>query len=158
MTQDPGSLSNLRDIATPPPVPWWPLAPGCYVVITLAAVALLFFAIRGWRRWKANAYRREALRVLQAASASTEIATILKRTALAAYPRTEVASLTGDAWCDWLEKSAPGPISPSARESLARSVFARADIDLEEMRRYAFAWIKGHRVEASNNSEPAPSC
>lgn len=158
MNQDPGSLSNLRDIATPPPVPWWPPAPGWYVVIAITVVALLFFAIRGWRRWKANAYRREALRVLEDAGASSEIATILKRTALAAYPRAEVASLTGDAWCDWLENSGPGPITSSARESLARSIYASADADLEEMRRYALAWVKEHRVDGRNNTQPAASC
>jgi len=29
---DPTSLENLYDIAMPPPIPWWPLAPGWYVV------------------------------------------------------------------------------------------------------------------------------
>ena len=147
MNQDPGSLSNLRDIVTPSPAPWWPLAPGWYVLLAIITVALIVFAIRTWKRWKRNAYRRDALGILASAANPAEIASVLKRTALASFPRSEVASLTGDAWCDWLEEKVPGPISPSARENLARSVFARADADLEEMRRYAVSWVNEHRAE-----------
>lgn len=147
MKDDPGSLSNLRDIVAPDPVSWWPLAPGWYGVIAIAAVAIVWFSIRAWKQWKANAYRRSALMILEDAEDSSAIATTLKRTALAAFPRSEVASLTGDAWCDWLEEKGPGPIEANARQSLARSVFARGDIDIEAMRGYAVSWVKEHRVE-----------
>lgn len=148
MSDDPGSLSNLRDIVTPDPAPWWPLAPGWYVVIAIAVVALVYLVIKAWKQWKANAYRRAALAILKDAADASEIATILKRTALAAYPRSEVASLTGDAWCNWLEENGPGPIDEPARKSLARSVFAKGNIDLEAMRGYAISWVNQHRVEA----------
>jgi len=147
MNEDPGSLSNLRDIVTPDAAPRWPLAPGWYVVIAVVVVAVVYCAIRTWKQWKANAYRRAAVTVLEDADDSSEIATALKRTALAAFPRSEVASLTGDAWCDWLEEKGPGPIEATARESLARSVFAKGEIDLEAMRGYAISWVKEHRIE-----------
>ena len=147
MKEDPGSLTNLRDIVVPDPVPWWPPAPGWYGVIAIVLVAAIWVAFRSWKRWKANAYRRSALTVLEGAGDSSEIVTTLKRTALAAFPRSEVASLTGDAWCDWLEEKGAAPIEQKARESLARSVFAKGDIDLEAMRRYAITWVKEHRVE-----------
>ena len=42
------------------------------------------------------------LRELEQAETSAEIAGILKRAAIQAYPRSEVASLTGESWCRWL--------------------------------------------------------
>ena len=35
---DPGSLQNLNDIVLPAPVPWWPLAPGWWVLIGLIPI------------------------------------------------------------------------------------------------------------------------
>ena len=80
MNSDPASLDNLRDIVVPPSVPWWPPAPGWWVVFALLTLAIAVFAWRRWRAWHANAYRREALRELQAATSAAEVAEILKRT------------------------------------------------------------------------------
>lgn len=101
---DPGSLDRLHDIVTASPVPWWPPAPAWYVVLMLLLATLLGVLFYVWRRWKANAYRREALVLCQKImdeaqpnQRSAQLAEILKRTALTTYPRAEVASLTGDA-------------------------------------------------------------
>lgn len=40
MNADASSLDDLRDIAVPPPVSWWPLAPGWWVVILIVASIL----------------------------------------------------------------------------------------------------------------------
>lgn len=108
---DPGSLDRLHDIVTAAPVPWWPPAPGWYVVLTLLALGLLTLLYWSWRRWLANAYRREAITqcdaIMRNASSATrvaELAEILKRTALTAYPREAVASLTGNDWILFLDK------------------------------------------------------
>ena len=62
----------------------------CLVAAGLAAAAIA-------RRHRRNAYRREALRELEEADAA-DISAILKRTALVAFPREQVASLSGAAW------------------------------------------------------------
>ena len=49
MKPDPASLENLRDIAVPPPVPWWPPAPGWWVVMAVLAIAVIVVAFRAWR-------------------------------------------------------------------------------------------------------------
>lgn len=146
MDTDPASLDNLRDIVVPEPVSWWPLAPGWILLTALVLVLSVLFGIRRWKQWRANAYRRDALRMIEDANAPAEIATILKRTALAAYPRSKVASLTGDAWCDWLEEVGPAPIEPSARDSLVHGIYGEGELDLEAARRFAKGWVKDHEA------------
>jgi uncharacterized membrane protein len=86
MNTDPASLDNLREIILPPPVPWWPPAPGWWLLFAAIALTALAFAFRLFRRWRVNAYRRAALRELAVAGDVSAIAEILKRTALVAYP------------------------------------------------------------------------
>ena len=100
-TNDPASLDRLHDIVTPPPVSWWPPAPGWYVGSALLFLSVLLLLIRFGCRYHANAYRRAALRELQEleqASRWPELAALLKRVALSAFPRSKVASLTGESW------------------------------------------------------------
>lgn len=102
---DPADLSNLRDIVVPPEVAFWPPAPGWWVLMAggIAVAAILAgMAVAQYRR---NAYRRAALAALDSAGPG-DISTILKRTALAAWPRAEVASLTGAAWLAFLDRTA----------------------------------------------------
>lgn len=111
---DAGSLQSLHDIVTPAAVSWWPLAPGWYAIAGLLLVIIAGAAWRSWRGYRANRYRREALHACAAIerrmadpalrwSGLADIAELLKRVALAAYPREQVAGLTGDAWWRFLE-------------------------------------------------------
>ena len=107
---DPGSLDRLHDIVVPRPVPWWPPAPAWYVLAAIAGVAIALAAWRIGRWWFRNRYRRAALAELASLQRqSTQpqtlpaLAVLLKRTALAAYPRDRVASLTGSAWREFLD-------------------------------------------------------
>ena len=86
MNEDSTNLDRLNDRALPPEVPWLPPAPGWYVVLACLLVIGLRFCWRAWKRWKADAYRRESLRPLSAAPNVAAISEILRRTALAVAP------------------------------------------------------------------------
>lgn len=113
------ALQTMRDIAMPPQVSWMPQAWGWSVLAGALLIMLAVIGI-GWiLRYRANAYRREAVALvnvieerLRDPAARREglrdIAEILKRTALAAWPRSEVASLSGNAWVRFLEEHDDG--------------------------------------------------
>ena len=116
MSADPASLDNLFDIVTPPPMPWWPPAPGWFVVGGAAVVLVIRLAWWAWKRWRAAAYRRAAVAEWQQLksraadpgqreAALRQLPELVKRTALAAFPREEVASLSGAAWLQLLDRT-----------------------------------------------------
>ena len=119
--EDPASLNRLHDIVVPAPVPWWPPAPGWYFVLAALALAVIYGAARALATSRANAYRRIALAELanleaawngnpQDQSPLATLPVLLKRVALAAFPREQVASLSGTAWCEFLDITAGHPL------------------------------------------------
>jgi Domain of unknown function (DUF4381) len=110
----------LRDLHLPEPVGWWPLAPGWWILILLAFMAIALLIRQWYRAWSQNAARRQALRVLDARVAEyarhgnavrlgSELSELLRRTMLAYAPRADVAGLTGDAWLAWLDRGLAPP-------------------------------------------------
>lgn len=146
MNDDPTSLKRLNDIVSPPPVSWWPLAPGWYVVFGIVIVALIALLVWSYLHWRANAYRRVALTELDQAGNVAAISTLLRRTALVIAPRTVLAELTGPAWPDWLSTRSPEPMPDDIRQILTRAAYdpSAGEDRLEALRSYARAWIKRH--------------
>lgn len=106
-------------------------------IILLAAGILLYQRRRAIKR---NAYRRAGLALLKGAGSMHDVSVILKRVALAAFPREQVASLYGADWSDFLQQTCAG------RDF---SLIAQAEPDAAASRnviRLATAWIRHHRV------------
>jgi hypothetical protein len=104
----------LRDLHLPDAIGLWPLAPGWWVLIALALIALGFLLRHYLRIRRRGAARRHALKQLDALTAeydehrdavtfSARLSELLRRTMLAYAPRHDVAGLTGDQWLDWLD-------------------------------------------------------
>jgi hypothetical protein len=130
------------------------LAPGWYVVGGILLLLTLLLIHRAWKRRRANAYRRAALRELASANDAAGIAELLRRTALAASPRPLVAAKTGAAWLDWLTAQCPDAMPDAVREQLTAGVYARhvRQDELSAFRDYARYWIARHRPLSPNGS------
>lgn len=144
MTTDP--LAGLRGFYEPPPPSWMPQTAGWYVTFVVIALLLAWVWWRQYRRWRRNRYRREALRELETIETQA-IPELMKRVALAAWPRTAVASLSGDSWIHFVEAS--GGSADVQPLLLMNYGDARLTGEEEQKARAAAAdWIEHHHVHA----------
>ena len=141
---DPADLSNLRDIVVPPEVALWPPAPGWWILLAGGIAIATIFAGMIIARYRHNAYRRAALAALDTAEAG-DISTILKRAALAAWPRAEVASLTGADWLAFLDRTARSDVfSRGVGRDLEALAFGGTG-DTQAVLAAARNWVRRHR-------------
>jgi hypothetical protein len=149
MSGDPASLDHLNEVIVPPPAPFWPPAPGWYVVISLLLLLGLAAGIWAIVRFRRNAYRRaasaELKRIREGAMKLEAIASLLKRTALATYPRGQIAGLIGDAWIQWLAETSGDPVPPEVAAALTRGVYkSPSSTDSVAVMSFADRWIRRH--------------
>lgn len=158
-------VHGIDEILLPEVVTWWPSAPGWKVLGLIFLVWLLLRGIRLARRWWRNRYRREALRRIkqlqqQAGSNAMDVVAFLpyyiKVTALQAYPRAEVASLSGESWLAFLDAHYLGPpfVEGTGRKLLAVSYLPREqwqlnDNESDRLIQMVRQWIVTHH-EASD--------
>ena len=151
----PQLLELMHGLEMPEPVPMVPQSPGWWVLAGWLAAVALVVAVQLARRRRRNRYRREAASLLDGIAARSasdpsgsalEIAALLKRTALAAYPREAVASLYGADWAAFLVRTAGNDAEVvAAADQLAFSAY-RADADGAELVDPARRWIRLHRA------------
>jgi Ca-activated chloride channel family protein len=147
-------VAGLIDIPLPAAISLWPATWTSRIALVLVVVGLI--AVIWWfaRRWHANRYRRAALaeldRIMQAPQPTAgTLELLLRRTALAVFPRDVIAPLTGQAWLAFLDNAYGGhefsqgtgrtlALSPYAPQAGARNVAPLADL----VRR----WIRTHHA------------
>ena len=102
-------LDMMEPVPEPPAISLMPQTPG-WIVLGIIVVGLAFWAARALQaRHRERAYRRAALAELaEIGNDSAKIATLLRRTALAGFPRDQVAGLVGEDWLNFLDQSYGG--------------------------------------------------
>lgn len=147
---DPDPLADLRDIHLPDSIPWWPPAVGWWVLLALG----LGLCVVGWwlirrRRRSARRAALKELKVLRHAyregerALAPQLSSLLRRYALTLFTRERVAGLTGQAWLEFLDRTArmrqfsrgPGNALVSAPYS------GQATGDTDELLALAEQWI-----------------
>ena len=133
-------LDALRDIVLPPEPPLWPPGDGFWVVLVVVGAFLL--AGWQWRREqrRRNAYRLAGLELLAQAQNVYGVSVALKRVALAAWPRQQVAPLQGRDWVRFLNATCRR--CRFAEDALDQPDQAADRTLLGEAER----WIRGHDV------------
>ncbi|WGL17649.1 DUF4381 domain-containing protein [Microbulbifer bruguierae] len=145
----PDILAQLVPPPAPPAVSMWPVTPAAKGLSALLLLLLLLLIWRQIQIYRANAYRRAALaELVKSQDDPAQVAEILRRTALAAYPREQVAGLTGDDWLAFLNQSYPGnAFSGEVGRTLLQAPYRKAaPAQSSELARTARDWIRRHRV------------
>ena len=154
-------IHGIDEVIVPDAISWWPSTSGWIVVGAVAGMLLLAKVSQIARRWWRNRYRREALRQLGELQGRTEPMEVvsklpfyIKATALHAYPREEVASLSGNDWLAYLDAHYQGPsFQQEIGQELLRCAYQpkhRSQLDdiqavrLIDMSRL---WIATHKAE-----------
>lgn len=143
-----GLLDQLAEPPEPPPVPMVPQTFGWVVLAVLALMLLAWFGWHMWRRWKSDAYRRAALAELSGVGDDPlPIANILRRTALAVWPRERVAGLTGPDWLAFLDTSGGGESFTSGPgRALADAQYRTGHTPVPGLGEAAKRWVRKHQV------------
>ena len=108
-------LPELKALHLPPPVSWWPPAPGWWLITILALAGLGAAGYFLFHHYRRGCYRRAALRelrILQAQATARDnprqleqLAALLRRVAIEGCGRARVAKLSGEAWLEFLDQS-----------------------------------------------------
>ena len=155
-------IEGLHDITLPAPVSYLPQTIGWLVAAILILALAVWIGYRVARHRRANQYRGIALARLAELEqdltspfrtrALAAIPQLVKRVTLEAYPRTDVASLSGEAWLEFLDESYGGTdfaggagkllpvlsyVSPTRLEGIP-------DNELFELTALIQRWIKKH--------------
>jgi Ca-activated chloride channel family protein len=153
-------VAGLIDIPLPHPMSLWPqtwpaqIAIG--VLLTAAVVALGQLA----RHRRANRYRREALAELTriahtsadmgSRQIAAQLALLLRRTALAAFPREQIAPLAGDTWLAFLDRTGDSTeFSQGCGRWFASAAYAPTppgESQLAALVDLTRRWIRGHHA------------
>jgi len=148
-------LAQLRDIHAAPQAPWWPPAPGWWLLGLLVLASLVFLAWRFWRLWRVRRRRLRLVRKLDELRAGLDprarpqeylaaINQVLKLVAVRAFPSEDCARMQGSSWTAFLAaRLAPAP--PAGLEALAMGPYQPApDCDPEALDRLTREWIRRH--------------
>ncbi|MHA7815613.1 MAG: DUF4381 domain-containing protein [Pseudohaliea sp.] len=148
----PQLTERLHDVVMPAPVSMAPETVGWLILGGWALAVVAVLTTHALLRWRRNRYRREAEAALARIERQLEadpdalaaVGTLLKRTAMTAYAREQVASLHGDAWAAFLRQTAPGDRRVSdAAEVVAVVAYRRVD-DPAAVIAAARRWIRVH--------------
>ena len=154
-------VAGLIDIPLPQPVSLLPQTWPSRIAIALLLAAAIAAVWRIAHQRHVNRYRREALaelgRIEQAVDADkapaelvTRLAVLVRRTALAAFPRERIAPLAGPAWLSFLDSTYDGSeFSEGPGRLLASAPYQRIAPDGGEVRSLAAVvrrWIGEHHA------------
>ncbi len=166
--QSTAQLSELRDIHLPLPIEVGLPAPGWWLVALLLLMGLVSGLVWLVNRWRAGRYRRQARAELADLLVSWQthhdhqaylqaLQQLLKRVALTCFPRDRVASLTGEAWVAFLDRSSGGSdFSMGAGEILIDGGYKPAvaiDPGLLGLHQAALRWLNRHHPKHLDRSE-----
>ncbi len=154
------ALKGLRELQIPEQVPLWPQTLGWWLVLAGLLFWMFRYCLKLSKRYWRNRYRRLAIQQLSVLrlrisagdnSGLRLLPELVKATALQSFPRTDVASLYGDEWEEFLDSSYSGVSFkqrfPGLLYTLSYQSFDGRESPLsDEFWRQITNWVRTHRA------------
>ncbi len=153
---NPDLLSQLRDIHAAPAAPWWPPAPGWWLLAFAVLLLLIWLGRLVLASYRVRRRRKQILAWVDHLNTTTDpslepqayLATlnrIFKLVALRAFPAQHCAQLAGSDWTEFLREKMQGTDSLDSIEMLATGPYEPApQFDPQVMSNLARTWIRRH--------------
>ena len=146
-------LGDFVEVVSPASVSWFPQTTGWICLGALLGGLFLYRGAKRLRRWHHNRYRREAInRLVHVSGRSFSIVALnklLKLTALSAFPREQVARLSGEEWVSFLNRQCePPPFYPALGKIIAEGAYRQSRLthaNREALVAAALSWIRDHK-------------
>jgi hypothetical protein len=127
-------LKQLAPAHAPPPLGWWPLAPGWWGLLVLLIVVVA--ALAAWLRWPQRRLRLAALRELKQLEHNADDAALahglqhlLRRYAVARYGHAPVAQLSGESWIAFIAANGGADLAGEPGRALLRAAYGGGTTD-----------------------------
>lgn len=122
-----------------------PQGPGWWVLLVVIIVLLGAFGSWHYYRRYRNRFRLYAVAEINALGdnySPLDVSAILKRCLLSHTPRTEVAALTGDSWCEYLNARVDHQVTFTDFYRLRGS----GEFDSQALKRQAIYWLQNYKA------------
>lgn len=163
MTPDSQILEQLplADIHLPEAIGLWPIAWGWWVSILLL-LCLLTCLVMAWKKhqkkWR---YRKQALKLLKGSmqkyqasqeaneqsnqTVSQDLLSIVKRTAMTAYPEEAVEPLFGEQWIRFLNsKTKKNYFDGDSIDWIVKGRYSNQEYSIKLLHQHCKLWVKHH--------------
>ncbi|NOR70264.1 MAG: DUF4381 family protein [Methylomarinum sp.] len=145
---------QLRDIHLPDTISWWPPAIGWWGVMILIPL-FCWLMVWSYKRITRKTAVKTAKKLLKNIRQDNDIDTLIalseliRRVAMSQSPRAEAASLTGEAWLEYLDESVKGtPFTQGVGKVLANAHYqkqAATDLDIPAVTQLCETWLKAQK-------------
>lgn len=152
-------LEQLADIHLPMEISYWPPAPGWWLLILILIAGIVFMIRRYARYYNHKKVCEYALNELEhcrvqfdTSNEDTDLMrlayinsfnSVIRRVALVHFPEENVASLTGEAWVDFIrEKGDSSGLDETISSALSFGRFqTECNVDINDLNKLGIAWI-----------------
>lgn len=157
-------VQGIKEIVLPEPVSYVPQAVGWWILLGCVSLLLTWWIYRYYNRWRGSRYRREALMELsvieqllsqepERTSALIGISALIKRTAIEAFGRSNVAELSGHLWLEFLDRTGstdrfskgPGRLLPEFSYAKQETLRETSRETIGKVLVLVKDWIKQHK-------------
>ena len=131
--------------------------PGWYLVAGLLLLVAVLLFVKWLKRYRKNAYRREALRNLRIIEDKSykqkdvlclnDVLVLLKLVAIEAFGRQQVAQLYGNDWLEFLESKGKNTPFTHYKQPIVNTLYDTIEVDVKEKKaliELSKQWIKTH--------------